>query len=253
MRHLETQIELPPGLLSTTVVREVLRLGFEQYRWFTPMRYGTGTLRHKLPPERTDFDALLAYYEENERLCVAARTDQGFLWLSPARPESQRRFGQLALFTSPKAANNPSWRDAHLDQVLELMRLLHSPLAVAALNEDIERKTERLVPEEIGQRLDFTVRNYSEGLAGLFWRNFFGPPFVHLFGERLASLPAESRQELGHGIVLVQPYALPSSAGTGPGDARERALIAHLGPDCFYDHERHLKPTRLPVLPPTSG
>ncbi|WP_309896562.1 hypothetical protein [Archangium sp.] len=252
MRHFETRIALPPGLLSSTVVREILQLGIEQYRWFVPRRYGTGTLRHTLPSEHTDLDTLLAFYEENEHLCVAARTDQDFIWLSPARPESQRRFGQLALLTSPKAASKPSWRDAHLIQVVELMRLLHSPFAFAALIEDIERKTERLVPEEIGQRLDFTVRNYSEGLAGLFWRNFFGPPFVQLFGERLASLPPESRQELGHGLVLVQPYALPSDAGTPHGDAQERALISHLGPECFYDHALHLKPTRLPVLPPLS-
>ncbi len=252
MRHLETHIGIPPGLLPTTVVREILRLGLEQYRWFIPRRYGTGTLRHTLPPERTDVDTLLTFYEENEFLCVAARTDQDFLWISPARPESQRRFGRLALFTSPKAANKPSWLSAHLEQVVELMRLVHSPMAFTALDEDIERKTERFVPEEIGQRLDFTVRNYSEGLAGLFWRNFFGPPFVHLFGERLASLPPESRQDLGHGLVLVQPYALPSDAGTEHGDARERSLIAHLGPECFYDHALHLKPTRLPVLPPVS-
>lgn len=252
MRHFETRIELPPGLLSPTIVREVLRLGFEQYRWFAPMRYGTGALWEKLDPKRLDVETLLSFYEENERLCIAARTDQDFLWLSPARPESQRRFGQLALLTSPKAANKPSWLSAHLEQVVELMRLLHSPLAFAALNEDIEHKTERLVPEEIGQRLDFTVRNYSEGLAGLFWRNFFGPPFVQLFGERLASLPPESRRELGHGLVLVQPYALPSDAGTPHGEAQERALISLLGPECFYDHALHLKPTRLPVLPPLS-
>jgi hypothetical protein len=102
------------------------------------------------------------------------------------------------------------------------------------------------VPQEIGQRLDFTVRNYSEGLAGLFWRNFFGPPFVRLFGERLASLPEDCSQSLGEELVLVQPYALPSDAGTEQGEARERALIAHLSPECFYDHEHHTPPTRLP-------
>ncbi len=248
MRHFETEIELPPGLLPTTVVREFLRLGLEQYRWFTPMRYGTGTLRHELDPKHIDFDALLAFYEERECLCIAAKTDQDFFYLSPARPESQRRIGRLNLHTRPKSANKPAWRAAHIEQVTELMRLLRSPYAFAGLDEDIESKTQRLVPEEVGQRLDFTVRNYSEGLAGLFWRNFFGPPFVRMFGERLASLPAEYRQDLGNGLVLVQPYALPSDAGTEQGNAQERSLIEHLGPECFYDHSRHLKPSRVPVL-----
>ena len=94
----------------------------------------------------------------------------------------------------------------------------------------------------------FTVRDYSEGLPGLLWRNFFGPPFVQMFGERLASLPGESKQELGGGIVLVQPYELPSQADTPEATAREHELITQLGPDCFYDHERHLKPARVPDL-----
>jgi hypothetical protein len=100
----------------------------------------------------------------------------------------------------------------------------------------------------VGEIETFTVRDPSEGLAGLFWRNFYGPPFTRLFGERLASLPADIRQDLEGGITLVQPYALPSEAGTPEGDARERELIAQLGPECFYDHARHLKPTRLPEL-----
>ena len=250
MRHLETHIELPPGLLSPGAVRELLRLGFEQYRWFVPMRYGTGSLREKLDPDRLDLDEPLSFYEREKRLCIGARTDQDYLWLSSSRPDAPPSVGRLILATRPQPAKKANWRAAHIEQVTELMRLLRSPLAFSGLHEDIERKTQRLVPEEIGQRLDFTVRNHSEGLAGLFWRNFFGPPFVRLFGERLASLPEDCRTSLGEELVLVQPYALPSDAGTQQGEARERALIAHLGPECFYNHEHHTPPTRLPVLGP---
>jgi hypothetical protein len=134
------------------------------------------------------------------------------------------------------------------------MQLFDAPLAQAGLAEDFDRKKHRLVPCDngFGQEQVLTVRDYSEGLAGLFWRNIFGPPFVRLFGEHLATLPEAARQELGEGRVLVQPYALPTEAGTPEGAARERELITHLGPDCFYDHTRHLKPTRLPKLPPTA-
>jgi hypothetical protein len=93
----------------------------------------------------------------------------------------------------------------------------------------------------------------GEGLAGLFWRNFFGPPFTRLFGERLLSLPPGTHQDLGGGLVLVQPYEQPSQAMTPEGDAAEARLITVLGPECFYDHERHRKPTRLPVLTPGPG
>jgi hypothetical protein len=130
------------------------------------------------------------------------------------------------------------------------MRLVESPLAYSGVRSDIRRKESRLVPraDGLGQEEVFNVRDYSEGLAGLFWRNFYGPPFTRMFGERLATLPADARKELGDGIVLVQPYELPTQAGTPEGQARERELIAHLGPECFYDHERHLKPTRVPEL-----
>jgi hypothetical protein len=126
-----------------------------------------------------------------------------------------------------------------------------SPMAIAALEEDTDRKIHRLVPnaDGFGSTQVFTVRDYSQGLAGVFWRNFYGPLFVRMFGERLASLRREFKQDLGDGIVLVQPYELPTQAGTPEGMARERQIIAHLGPECFYDHEHHLQPTRVPDLP----
>jgi hypothetical protein len=130
------------------------------------------------------------------------------------------------------------------------MKMLGSPLAWSGLDKDLDEKEWRLVadPDGVSATREFTVRDYSEGLAGLFWRNFLGPPFVRMFGERLTALPSEFKQDLGDGIVLVQPYELPSQAGTPEGVERERQLIAQLGPECFYDHERHVKPTRCPEL-----
>lgn len=140
-----------------------------------------------------------------------------------------------------------------------MMRLFQSPLALAGLEADVHGKRWRLIHKSIPteERKDFTyseeeltVRDYSEGLPGLVWRNFYGPPFVRMFGERLGALPTECRQNLDEDIVLVQPYELPTEAGTGPGMAREREFISLLGPECFYDHEHHTLPTRRPVLDP---
>jgi hypothetical protein len=50
----------------------------------------------------------------------------------------------------------------------------------------------------------------------------------------------------------VQPYELPTQAGTPEAIARERQLIEHLGPECFYDHQHHRKPRRRPQLPPSA-
>jgi hypothetical protein len=253
IQHLSTDISLPPGLPSGLVIKEFLQLVFEKYRWFVPRRYGWfASWNKEVDPDCIDYDELVSVYEEHQSLCVAARTDRDFICIFPARKDSPPYIynGHIIWESSAKLASKPAWLAAHAEQVTEVMGLMRSPLAVAALAEDCERKTKRLVPcaNGIGSEQVFTVRNYSEGLSGLFWRNFFGPPFVRLFGERLASLPEDCRKSLGEGLVLVQPYELPTEAGTGSGGARERALIEHLGPECFYDHEHHTPPTRRPVL-----
>ncbi|HEX8440422.1 hypothetical protein, partial [Archangium sp.] len=187
-------------------------------------------------------------YEERKNLCIAAKTDRDFIWFSPSRTDEFPYVGEISWTTSARSASKTSWRTAHMQQVAELMRLVRSPLAQTALAQDFERKTRRLVPQEIGQKRVVTVRDYSQGLAGLFWRNFYGPPFVRMFGERLDALPPECRQTLGEEFVLVQPYELPTQAGTEAGTARERELISLLGPECFYDPAHHTLPTRRPVL-----
>ncbi|QRK12159.1 hypothetical protein JQX13_20225 [Archangium violaceum] len=136
------------------------------------------------------------------------------------------------------------------------MRLVHSPLALAGLDAELHARQWRLVHKNIpteGKPFTYseevsTVRDYSEGLPGLVWRNFYGPPFVRMFGERLDTLPPDCRQTLGEELVLVQPYELPTEAGTEAGIARERELISLLGPECFYDHVHHTLPTRRPIL-----
>jgi hypothetical protein len=128
------------------------------------------------------------------------------------------------------------------------MNLVQSPLAQSALQSDADKKNWFLVDKGGYQEEAFTVRDYSQGLAGVFWRNFYGPPFVRLFGERLDALPPGCVRRLGEELVLVQPYELPTEAGTEAGLARERELVRLLGPECFYDHQHHTLPTRRPVL-----
>jgi hypothetical protein len=250
MSALDTTICLPPGPLSDTVVREFFRLAFEEFRWFQPARYGFFGLNERLDTGANVHTSLIAYYDELKAITVAARTDRDFFLISTTKRDDPPFAGAITWVTSAMNAKNFAWREAHMRQVVEIMRLVGSPFAYAGVGEDTERKTQRLVPHSsgFGQMEISTVRDPSEGLAGLFWRNFYGPPFTRMFGEQLVTLPADARKELGDSITLVQPYELPTQAGTPEGQARERELITHLGPECFYDHERHLKPTRVPEL-----
>jgi hypothetical protein len=254
----DTQLGLPPGRLSSAVVGEFLSLILREFRWFEPRRYGYASFEYAIDPSRLDFGELIAYYEEHGHLYVAARTDRDFVSIHPAwKKDVPPYIGMIAWMTSASSASKASWRAAHAQQVAELMRLVQSPLALSGLDTDLDSKQwwlePKSTPREDGTEFtyserQFTVRDYSEGLPGLVWRNFYGPPFVRMFGERLDALPPECRQPLGEDIVLVQPYALPTEAGTEAGIARERELISLLGPECFYDHAHHTLPTRRPVL-----
>jgi len=251
IQYLTTEICLPPGPLASAVVQTFFRRVFEEYRWFRPMRFGRASLDKRLDPESIDYDALIEHYEQFHKITVAARTDRDFFLLYCAKSAEYPYIGGITWETSAREASKPAWRQTHQRQVADVMRLVNSPLAITALNADLKPKTQRLVPspDGLGSIQESTVRGYGEGLAGLFWRNFFGPLFVQTLGERLNSLSGEFKQDLGDGIVLVQPYELPTQAATPEGTAREHQLIAHLGPECFYDPERHLKPTRVPNLP----
>ena len=102
-----------------------------------------------LDPEHIDYDALVAYYEEYQNITVAARTDRDFILHLPGNtsdsPYTAASLGDVRHARHSK----PSWRAAHARQVLEIMmELLNSPLAhVARVEEDLERKTQRLVPD----------------------------------------------------------------------------------------------------------
>ena len=248
MNYIRTKIALPPGPLSAELVQRLLDQIFERYRWFKPMRYGFPVPDEPLPQEPLDFAPAMALYEDLKVVSIGARTDRDFLMIFPVKPGDPPHAGSMTWVTSLKAAAKLGWRMAHMEQVGELMRVLNSPYAYTATREDIEQKTRRWVREDVGATLTSTVRDPSQGLAGLFWRNFYGPPFIRLFGERLGALPPECVTRLGDECVLVQPYELPPEAGTEAARAREQHLISLLGPECFYDHEHHRPPTRLPVL-----
>jgi hypothetical protein len=249
-RHFSTSIMLPPGPLSSEAMRELVERIFIKYRWFQPMHYGRAIMSGTLDTGSPDFKPLLAYYAEFQNITITARTERDYVMVFPSKQDAPPFTGKLIWGTFSAEAKKPEWRAAHLHQVAEVMRLLDAPLAQAGLTEDFDRKTRRLIPspDGVGSIETFTVRDPSEGLAGLYWRNFFGPPFVRLFGDRLQFLPPDAVQDLDANHLLVQPYPLPTQALTPEGAATEQRLITVLGPECFYDPLHHRKPTRLPVL-----
>lgn len=248
LRYLSTDFALPPGAPPTSVVRELVHRFFTEGRWFQPVRFGSVGVDEQCEPGSFDPDVLAAHYDESKRFFIGAKTDRDFLHFSPDRRGKYPFVGSFSWMTSIVEARKVGWREAHLRQVVEIMHLLGSPLAQSGPSDDFERKNWRLVPNEdgFGSTRVFNIRDYSEGLSGLYWRNIFGAPFVDLFGPRLDAIPAPQRQSLDGGLVLVQPYELPTQAMTPEGDAAESQLIATLGREAFFDLPTLTKPTRVP-------
>ena len=86
----------------------------------------------------------------------------------------------------------------------------------------------------------------------MYWLNLFGPPYVDLVGaETLRSSPAHRIEETGH-ATIVETYRDPSGWSKDEGKTRHAAVLAHLGPEFFFDRASPEQTTRAPDfgLPP---
>jgi len=257
MDSIITVIQLRPGFPPNTDLRECFRLIFEDFAWFRPHRYrGVGMAGHvAILPGSVPLDAFVAACRGEERHATHSvmilKSDQEFLSMSFTKPNEEFRYvGALNWITLASFSARQAWREHHVSQVGRLMKLLRSPYGFASLSSEEDRKLRRLVPNEdgFGSRQELTVRDYSEGLAGIFWRNFYGPPFVELFGDRLKALPPGTFTDLGDGLAFVQPYQQPEEALTPRSREMEERLVSLLGPEHFYDFTTHQLPKRQPRL-----
>lgn len=244
MPNLTTEIAFPPGKLSDSVVGDVFQKCIGVYGWVKPLRYGDVETPHKFSASQPWHETLLELFHKKRRACVADKNTQ--LYLSVGRNEQEAYLGSLSWFTSESFAQDAQWRESHASQVGDIMKLVGSPWAFADTRDNIERKTQRWVREGQFERREYLVRDYSEGLPGIFWRNFFGPAYSGMFGDRLQRLPNEYATKLSDNIWLVQPYKLPLDAQRPESMASESRIIEELGKASFYDHSTGQKPTRSP-------
>lgn len=238
-------VYLPPGPLPTTLVRKVLELMMNQYGWLRPAKYqGFGSNEGPINPGDPFMEKVLATYAEDDLVMLIGKSERHGATVSP-----WIGYGGYVKCWWPSAAiaRKPKWRDAQIEHVVELMRLLDSHLAYADV--EARRKINWVWKGKWGSTGDF-LHDYSKGLAGIFWRTFLGAPFVRLFGEKkLASLPVGTSRKLDDDLWLIEPYPMPLDGLTEEGKARERAIIEYLGKECFFDHERHISASRFADLP----
>jgi hypothetical protein len=86
----------------------------------------------------------------------------------------------------------------------------------------------------------------AKSLPGIYWLNYFGRPYVEMFGkDRLLSAPAHKVGPVAEG-VLIELAQDPSDWELPSYRAAESALIAHLGESYFFSR---FSPERATVAP----
>ena len=267
MNPLETVFRLRPGPLSVDQVRDALHGLITDLQW-RPERFGTLARCDNVVVGDGVAQMVELYARRGSLLIEGAEMEWFFL---PDRPGKRTALGTVSWSWHVGKKPTKNLVDSHLALAAKLATTLRSAYTRACLASDEWNKTKRIVlvdaksispnalPGTAKQEVP-KVRTIRNGLDALYWRNILGPEFVAMFGDRLRSLPSDVAWDLGEGYWMVQPYATPADAATEQGRARELEIVAHLGPECFYDDAEERSPTCAPdfyeevdPLPPLMG
>lgn len=97
-----------------------------------------------------------------------------------------------------------------------------------------------------GEAVRAVGRDFGRWLPGLFWVNFFGPPYRRLLGmERLRSTPGWRVVEVDGG-VLVRLGEDPAAWDSAEYAVVEQRVREHLGAELFYSKTAPDGPGRVP-------
>jgi hypothetical protein len=118
------------------------------------------------------------------------------------------------------------------------------PIDYARSNTRQEFDAKNIISERNG--IEAIGVNLTRHLPGLYWLNYLGPPYVDLIGiDRLLSAPAYEVKEVSGGVLL----ALAADADewqSAEYQAREAAVIEHIGRQYFFSR---WDPDRKTVAP----
>jgi hypothetical protein len=94
------------------------------------------------------------------------------------------------------------------------------------------------------------ARGPPDALLDVFWLNYFGRPYVDLFGrEQLLAAPALWVRDLGEGVTLAIAES-PWESATPASLRRAQDIKRFLGQDAFLDPKAPGRARRRPPLPP---
>jgi len=121
---------------------------------------------------------------------------------------------------------------------------IHLPVRYARACTNTEYAAKNMVDDEEGTWA--IGADLLDAIPGIYWLNFFGPPYVDLIGrERLLSAPAHEVKTAGAG-VLVALDSSPVAWKNADYRQRERDVVAHLGEQFFFSR---FDPERKTIAP----
>src|SRR6266540_1627616 len=145
-------------------------------------------------------------------------------------------------FWAEKKIEEPSSKAVRL---LELLTTLGSPMYGRAYHwSEFEEKGFTTPKPPSSQILKHTISlRPREGLEDIFWANYFGKPYVDIFGaDTLRGVESSSKKAVGDGYLIV--------FGNSPFDWKRPAVRAmqdrakqRLDHDAFFDRDRRIKPS----------
>lgn len=123
---------------------------------------------------------------------------------------------------------------------------------------DVRRASARellglLDPEKNRWMLSLPSHAIRYGLPDVFWKTYFGPPYVEMMGEALLlSAPAFEVSKLDQGIIAIQLTESLDDCLNTPElvDAARNRLIDHLGAEYFNSFYDPMDPRRVPPHDP---
>jgi hypothetical protein len=215
------------------IAHGLLELVYRHGQAFAPELFDNG--RKLLPADATNLDALAQLWSQADTvtmhretrfasqvsattLSIDSHPNTVSIWVEEAFFRLQSRTEEfLHLSIAIYDLVHPMYGNIHQTRDALEMATVYDP-----------RYGKTVVPVKLGK-----------GLPGIFWANFFGPPYVELIGERkLLSAPGEHVRKLSDGGVLVIATRSPLNPSTRANRSKRTAVRSHLGEDYFYRWNR---------------
>ena len=249
--HMWLRFYVQDPLTSETTVNQLQRVLNETLPYWTTalhvMQSERGESTRALMAERGLFQAMELVSPQKWGLtsAILKGTYEGLtVFIEGARstlpPESNMITVEIADLTQVEDKAPWVWAVSFAER---LTTKIETRYGYSCLSEEFDSKN--ILHDESGVRA--VGVNLKHSLPGIYWMNFFGPPYLELMGgaERLLNTPAFRTISCGGGVLIVLAET-PLEWRSLSYKAKETAAVRHLGAQYFFSPSDPERKTRAP-------